>query len=77
VIRARAKRELVDVPVTGPAEASVSLAMQFGHRFAIVTIFDNGASWTEPQVRAMGVESRLAAAVGVAIPVLEMEQDRP
>jgi len=49
--------------------------MQLGHSFAIVTIFDNGAPWTELQVRAMGVESRLAAAVGVDIPVLELEQD--
>ena len=71
----RAARELVDVPVVGPAEASVSLAMQLGHSFAIVTIFDNGAPWTELQVRAMGVESRLTAAVGVDIPVLELEQD--
>ena len=71
----RAVRELVDVPIVGPAEASVSLAMQLGHSFAIVTIFDNGAPWTELQVRAMGVESRLAAAVGVDIPVLELEQD--
>lgn len=71
----QAVRELVDVPVVGPAEASVSLAMQLGHSFAIVTIFDNGAPWTELQVRAMGVESRLAAAVGVDIPVLELEQD--
>ena len=71
----RAVRELVDMPVVGPAEASVSLALQLGHSFAIVTIFDNGGPWTELQVRAMGVESRLAAAVGVDIPVLELEQD--
>jgi allantoin racemase len=71
----RAVRELVDVPVVGPAEASVALAMQLGHRFAVVTIFDNAGPWTELQVRAMGVESRLAAAVGVDIPVLELEQD--
>ena len=71
----RAVRELVDMPVTGPAEASVALAMQLGHSFAIVTIFDNGGPWTELQVRAMGVESRLAAAVGVDVPVLELETD--
>lgn len=71
----RAVRELVDVPVVGPAEASVALAMQLGHSFAVVTIFDNAGPWTELQVRAMGVESRLAAAMGVDIPVLELEQD--
>lgn len=71
----RAVRELVDVPVVGPAEASVSLAMQLGHSFAIVSILSNGGPWTELQVRAMGVESRLAKAVGVEIPVLELEND--
>lgn len=72
----RAVRELVDVPVVGPAEASVSLALQLGHRFAIVTIMANGGPWTELQVRAMGLGGRMAAAVGIDIPVLDLATDQ-
>jgi len=71
----RPARELIDIPVVGPAEASMALALQLGHRFAVVSVFGNAAPWIELQARAMGLEKRLAAAVGVDIPVLELAED--
>ena len=34
----RASREVVDIPVIGPAEASFLLAASLGHRFSVVTV---------------------------------------
>ena len=34
----KAARELVDIPVIGPAEASFLLASALGHRFSVVTV---------------------------------------
>lgn len=70
-----AARELADVPVLGPGEASMSLALTLGHKFGVVSIFDNSGPWIELQARALGIENRLAGAVGVDIPVLELEDD--
>jgi len=71
----RAARELVDVPVVGAAEASMALATQLGQRLGIISILENGAAQTELQVRAMGVDSRVVAIVGIDVPVLALGQD--
>jgi allantoin racemase len=71
----RAIREIVDVPVVGPAEASMALALQLGHRFAVISILANSGPWAEHQARALGVEDRLAVAVGIELGVLELEED--
>lgn len=72
----RAIREIAGVPVVGAAEASMALALLLGHRFAVVSTGRNAGPWTELQARAMGVEQRLAAAVGIDIPVLGLGADR-
>ncbi|MGY4707633.1 aspartate/glutamate racemase family protein [Candidatus Bipolaricaulota sp. J31] len=68
-----AARELTDRVVVGPAEASMSLALHLGRKFAVVSVLPNTASWVEVQALKFGVERRLAAAVGIEIPVLELE----
>ncbi len=70
-----AARELVDIPVVGPAEASMRLATTLGHKFSVVSTFRNSGPWVERQARALELEARLASAVGVEIPVLELGRD--
>ncbi len=70
-----AARELVDIPVVGPAEASMLLAMTLGHKFAVVSTFRNSGPWVERQARALGLQSRLAWATGVEVPVLDLAAD--
>jgi allantoin racemase len=70
-----AARELADIPVVGPAEASISLALMLGHKFAIISTLRNSGPWSEMQVRSIGLESRLAGAVGIDIPVLELNSE--
>jgi Asp/Glu/hydantoin racemase len=72
----RAVREITGVPVVGAAEASMALALLLGHRLAVVSTGESAGPGTELQARAMGVEGRLAAAVGITIPVLGLGADR-
>ena len=50
-------RELTDVPVVGPLEASVLLARLFGHRFSVVTDHRKAVPEIEDRVRLYGVEA--------------------
>ena len=70
-----AARELTDIPVVGPAEASMMIALMLGHRFGVISTFRNSGPWVELQARNMGIEEKLAGAIGVDIPVLELEKD--
>lgn len=70
-----AARELMDIPVVGPAEASMLLATTLGHKFAVISTFRNSGPWIERQARVLGLESRLAWATGVEIPVLGLAAD--
>jgi len=70
-----AARELTDVPIVGPAEASMMIALMLGHKFGVISTFRNSGPWIELQARNMGIEQRLAGAIGVDIPVLELGSD--
>jgi allantoin racemase len=50
-------RELTDMPVIGPLEASVLLARVFGHRFSVVTDHRKAVPELEDRVRVYGVEA--------------------
>jgi allantoin racemase len=54
-------RELVDIPVIGPMEASVLLARLFGHSFAIVTDHRKAVPELRDMVRSYGVEANCRA----------------
>jgi allantoin racemase len=69
-------RELVNIPVIGPCEASVLLAASLGHRFSIITITESVIPFTERLVRNVGVGEKLASVRAVDIPVLELHKDR-
>ncbi|HHW03874.1 MAG TPA: hypothetical protein GXX35_13890 [Thermoanaerobacterales bacterium] len=70
-----AARELADIPVVGPAEASMALALMLGHKFAVISTLRNSGPWIELQARSYGIENRMAAAIGIDIPVLELKTD--
>jgi allantoin racemase len=50
----RISRELVNMPVVGPLEASINLASYFGHSFSILTDSRKVASWISDLVRLYG-----------------------
>lgn len=70
-----AARELVQIPVIGPGEASLLLGASLGHRFSVVTILDNVIASQEIQAYRAGVRQKLASVVATDIPVLELMKD--
>ena len=50
----RVARELVDIPVIGPLEASMQLAGNFGHSFTVVTDHHKAAPYLEDLARTYG-----------------------
>jgi len=70
-----AAREITDKIVLGPAETSMSIALHLGSKFSVISTFANTAPWVRLQAIKLGVESRLASAIGLDIPVLELEKD--
>lgn len=71
-----AARELVTIPVVGPAEASMLLAATLGHRFSIVTVLDSVVAPLRHLAARVGLASKLASVRAVEIPVLELARDR-
>ena len=70
-----AARELVDMPVVGPCEASALLAASLGHRFTILTIYDSMAASQEYLVHRIGVRDKLASVRATDIAVLDLMND--
>jgi allantoin racemase len=68
-------REMVSIPVVGPAQASMHLAAMLGHRFSILCVFDSDVPSFEDQAARYGLASRLASARGFNIPVLDLHKD--
>ena len=59
-------RELVDIPVVAPLEASVSISRPFGHRFAIVTDHHKAIPEIEDRLRVYGQEANCRAVTSVS-----------
>lgn len=70
-----AARELLDIPVVGASEASMSMAIQLAHRFGVVSTYENSVAYTERQARGRGLETRLAGVIGIDLGVLALEDD--
>ena len=66
-------REVVSVPVFGPAECSMHLAAMLGHKFSVVTVLESVRPMLENLARIYGVHEKLASVRVVDIPVLELE----
>ncbi len=71
-----AARELVEMPVVGPAEASLVLGCTLGHRFSVITVLESVVAPLRHLAHRVGVDSKLASVRAVNIPVLELARDR-
>jgi len=67
-----AAREMVAIPVVGPAETAMHVASMLGHRFSVITILDQVAPMFDRHAAKMGLAERLASVRAVNIPVLEL-----
>lgn len=67
-------REVVRIPVLGPAETSMHLAAMLGHSFSIVTVLDAVKPMLVNLARLYGVHEKLASVLAVDVPVLELAE---
>jgi allantoin racemase len=65
-------RETVTMPVIGPGQASIMLALQLGDRFSVLTPLASGDKRTLPRLRSLGLNERLASVRGVGVSVVEL-----
>lgn len=65
----KAAREIVTVPVAGPAEAAMLLASTLGQSFSVILPAASGAPITREEAIAYGVADRLASVRSVEMPV--------
>ncbi|MDP6828379.1 MAG: aspartate/glutamate racemase family protein [Pseudomonadales bacterium] len=70
-----AARELLDIPVFGPAQVAMHIAGMLGHRFCVVTVLERLHPLIEDLARRYGVDSIMARPRSVEIPVLEIDND--
>lgn len=68
-----AGREMVSIPVIGPAEASMHLAAMLGQRFSVVTILERLIPLFHHHAARIGLTRQLASVRAVNIPVLELD----
>jgi allantoin racemase len=71
----RATREVVSIPVLGPAETAMHVAAMLGHRFSVVTVLRRLRAQFENEAAVYGLSGKLASVRHVDIPVLELEDD--
>lgn len=71
----QAARELLAVPVLGPAQTSMHVAAMLGHRFSVLTVLDQLVRIDEERAARYGLIDRLASVRSVNIPVLDLEHD--
>jgi allantoin racemase len=68
----KAARELVHVPVAGPAESAMLLAASLGQTFSVILPARSGAPIAVDEAIAYGVRDRLASVRSVEMPVAEL-----
>jgi allantoin racemase len=54
----RVARELVDIPVIGPMEASLQMAGYHGYNYTVVTDHHKAAPWIEDVIRLSGLDGK-------------------
>jgi len=68
-------REVVSIPVLGPARTSMTVAANIGHRFSVLTVLERSRPLVAEQVEQAGLSGRLASVRIVDLPVLEIESN--
>jgi len=72
-----AAREVVSMPVVGPAETSMHVAAMLGHRFSVLAVLEADERAFFDHATKAGLASRLASVRAIDIPVLELgDRDR-
>jgi allantoin racemase len=69
-------RELTEMLVVGPGEASFLAAAMLGHSFSVITVTASVVASTKKEVRNAGVGDKLTSVRVVETPVLELARDR-
>jgi allantoin racemase len=67
-------RETVEMPVIGPGQSSIALALQLGESYSILAPLDRGAKRAQPRLRAQGLTERLASIRGVGVSVVDLTE---
>lgn len=68
-------REVVTIPVIGPAQAAMHVASMLGHRFSFITVLDRLKAVIDKLVAGYGLNDTYASFRAVDIPVLEIGRD--
>jgi allantoin racemase len=71
----RPLRELLDVPVVGPAEATFYTAAQIADRFSWLTILDETVPMSREQAHEYGLAERCVSVRSVDAPVLSIDHE--
>jgi allantoin racemase len=71
-----AAREMVSIPVIGPAQSAMHVAAMLGHRFSVVGVLERDAPPFYDHAAKAGLAGQMASVRAVNIPVLELEDDR-
>jgi allantoin racemase len=71
----RALRELVDVPVVGPAESTFYTAAQISDRFGWLTILESTIPTSHEQAHEYGLADRCVSVRSVDAPVLSIDHE--
>jgi len=67
-----AVREKLEIPVVGPARASMIYAADLAHSFSVVTVLENAVVLVENIASILGLRDKLASVRYVDIPVLAL-----
>jgi allantoin racemase len=70
-----AAREIVSIPVIGPAQASMHLAAILGFKFSVLSTSKRDIPWVEDQVTRYGLSKHLASVRPIDIPVLSLAEN--
>lgn len=68
-------REILTIPVFGPAQTAMGIAAMLGRRFCVLTVLDRSRPLVDDQVRKFGLDSRYAGCEVIEIPVLDFENN--
>jgi allantoin racemase len=68
-------REVVTIPVVGPAQTAMHFASMLGHRFSFITVLDRLHALIGHLVASYGLQQSFASFRAVDIPVLEIGAD--
>jgi allantoin racemase len=69
-----AARELVNIPVIGPCQASMAFASSIGEKFSVVTVLNRVIPMLNRLAKVYGYTEKLASVKSIEIPVLDLEE---